>query len=169
MVHGRDDGMKTEPAYGDVEGRQAAEHLRRVGGESDFLVGLTKRGIFDGLARFNHAAGQRHLSAVAHVLRADREDKVRVLANREQQQQPGRMSHAVGVEPRRPATARARRHPGLRARAREGLLKSAGENGDELGVQQVELQNSVICGQLLRGAAYDELVSALTTSAPRSA
>jgi len=136
MIHDRDDGVKPEPADGDVEGRQVAEHLRRVGGEGNFLVCLPQRGILEGLSRFNDTARQRDLPAVAHVLRANRENKVRMLANREQQQQPGCMPHAVGVEPGRPVAARARRHPGLRAGARQWLLKSAGENGNELGVQQ---------------------------------
>ena len=136
MVHGRDDGVKTESAHGDIEGCQPAEQLRRVGGEGDFLIRLTKRGILEGFARFDDAARQRHLTTVAHVLRADREDKVPVLAYREQQQQPGCVPHAVGVEPRWPAAARLRRHPGLGARAREWPLKRAGENRQELGVQQ---------------------------------
>ena len=77
----------------DVDGREGAERLDRGDVQADLLVRFAQRRLFDTLARFDHAAGQRDLPAVPlERVGANGEDEVRDIVDRKEQQEAGGMA-----------------------------------------------------------------------------
>jgi hypothetical protein len=104
-------------------------------------VRLAKRRLLEGFARFDDAARQGHLSAVApEPVRAYRQDDVRAIIDGKEQQQPGRVAEVRRVEARRPLATRA---------GRQNLLgRGAGKGA---GQGRLETVNDARKGQMQNG------------------
>src|SRR5437763_13725781 len=60
----RDDGMETKTADWNVERRQRADHTHAVERKRDLFMRIAQRRLLERLTRLEHAARQRHLTAV---------------------------------------------------------------------------------------------------------
>ena len=104
-------GMESETADVDVDRRERAQRSHAGGLEADLLVCFAERRLFERLARFDDAAGQRDLAAVPlERAGAYGQDEMRAVLEREEQQEAGRMANPRPVEVGRPLTRRPRHH-----------------------------------------------------------
>lgn len=146
------DGMKTEAADGNVNGRKPAEHADIVKGKGDFLARLAQRRALEGFARLDDTSRQRDLAAVtSEAVAADGQQNVGVAVDRKHEQQSGGMAKARDVEPLGPFAAWTRCQPGVRARAGQVLLECCLEPADDVGKNHGQ-RALVIAAQLDCGA-----------------
>ena len=117
MIERGNDGMEPKPAHGNIERCERAKDANIVLEERDFLAGFAHRGRFDGFAGFHGAARERDLTAVAHPIGANRQDDVRLLVDREQEQEARGGPDEGWVESGGPAATGPRSHRRLRVRA----------------------------------------------------
>src|SRR5207244_732490 len=99
--------METKPADGDIERRQRAQDADAVDRERVFFVRFAERRLLECSAWIEHAARQRHLTAVtAERVGAHGEHDVRAIVDRKDKQQARRMADARTIEARRPVAPR---------------------------------------------------------------
>ena len=138
-----DDGVEAEAADMDVDRREGADEPHVCGVEPDLLVRLAKRRLLEGFAGIDHAARQRHLTAMPFErIGSHRQQHARLrLADlgrgwsmgRVREEQACGVAGGSRVEARRPLAARAGGHECLGVRAGQGPLERGCEpSGNDL-------------------------------------
>ena len=105
--------------------------------QADLFVRFAQRRLFDTLARFDHASGQRDLPAVPlERVGANGEDEVRDIVDRKKQEEAGGVADGCRRDARRPLAHRAGRQTPLRVGSRQGSLQRRFERASREDVTQ---------------------------------
>ena len=106
--------MQPESGDGNIEWRERAQYANPVGGQPDFFVCFPKGRLLECLARFDDAAGERHLPAVApERVRSKRQQDVCGAVNGKDQQQSRGVTNSRRVESGRPLSTWPRGYPSV--------------------------------------------------------